>query len=59
MAKWLVTRTIKMSVEVEAETRQDAIDSFNETGCNTELVRETAKKIHQVIEPNSNSRTTT
>ena len=42
MEKWIVRRTIRLTQEVEAETRADALDAFCEANARVETLRETA-----------------
>ena len=45
MKRWLVTRVMKFTCEVEADTREEAIEAYNETETAIQTLRETAKII--------------
>ena len=43
--KFKVTRVIALSKEIEAETKEEALEFFSEHNAETQLVKETVKKI--------------
>ena len=44
MAKWIVTEVIEFTQAIEADSKEQALDYYNQTEANTKCTKFTAKK---------------
>ena len=45
MKKYLVTRVVELSKEIEAESKEEAIEEFGDLNADQRVIRETAKEV--------------